>query len=265
MSLLKTLLFKVTGNRLAQMILEKNVKASQRLMGIDSGAGVFVSGERAVFKVLKQKCHPPYCIFDVGSNRGQFLQLLLQNMVVDDCTIHCFEPGKETFKYLVESAKPDPHIKLNNIGIGKEKSEAILYYDRAGSTLASLTKRKLDHFKIDFSGSEKIEISTIDHYCAENAINHIHLLKIDIEGHELDALAGAKKMFATQAIDIVTFEFGGCNIDTRIFFQDFWHFFKSINFSICRITPSGYLYPIKSYKEIDEQFRITNFIAVSND
>jgi len=109
-----------------------------------------------------------------------------------------------------------------------------------------------------------VEINTIDNYCSENAINHIHLLKIDIEGHELDALAGAKRMFATKSIDIVTFEFGGCNIDTRTFFRIFWYFFSEVNLKIFRITPSGYLYPIESYKEIYEQFRTTNFITISN-
>ena len=145
-----------------------------------------------------------------------------------------------------------------------KKREAVLHFNSVGSGLASLTKRRLDHFGIDFNKSEKVEISTIDNYCSENAINHIHLLKIDIEGHELDALAGARRMFDKKSIDIVTFEFGGCNIDTRTFFQDFWYFFSEINMKMFRITPSGYLYPIESYNEIYEQFRTINFIATSN-
>ncbi len=153
-------------------------------------------------------------------------------------------------------------ISLNNIGIGKECGEAILHFDSAGSGLASLTKRRLDHFGVDFSKTEKVEISTIDNYCSKNAINHIHLLKLDIEGHELDALAGAKTMLNNKSIDIVTFEFGGCNIDTRTFFQDFWYFFTGLNMTIFRITPSGYLHPIDSYEEIHEQFRTMNFIAM---
>ncbi len=264
MSIVKSALIKVSGNRYIQSLLEKNVLTSQDLMGIGSGGGVFSSGEQTIFHILKQRFNPPYCIFDVGSNKGQFLQLILKNIAVDDLSVHCFEPGHQTFKSLVESFKNDKRIKLNNIGVGKEKGEADLYYDCVGSGLASLTKRKLDHFCIDFSKVEKVEINTIDNYCLENAINHIHLLKIDIEGHELDALAGAKSMFGAKSIDIVAFEFGGCNIDTRTFFQDFWYFFSGINFKIFRITPSGYLYPIKLYKEIYEQFRTTNFIAVLN-
>ena len=264
MPILKKVLIKASGNLFIQRVLEKNVQVSQYLMGIGSGDGVLSSGERAIFYLLKQRFKPPYCIFDVGSNKGQFLQLILDSIAVDDFSIHCFEPGHQTFKILAEFFKEDKRIRLNNIGIGKEIGEAILHFDSAGSGLASLTKRRLDHFGVDFNKSEKVEISTIDNYCSENAINHIHLLKIDIEGHELDALAGARRMFNTKSIDIVTFEFGGCNIDTRTFFQDFWYFFSEINMNIFRITPSGYLYPIKSYNEIDEQFRTLNFVALSN-
>jgi len=233
-------------------------------MGIGSGGGVSSSGEQSIFHVLEQRIKPPYCIFDVGSNKGQFLSLILDNVSASDFSVHCFEPGHETFAILLESSQKDKRIKLNNIGLGKEKGEFVLHYDSAGSGLASLTKRKLDHFNINFNKKEKVEINTIDNYCSENSIDHIHLLKIDIEGHELDALSGAKEMFASKSIDIVTFEFGGCNIDTRTFFQDFWYFFNEANFKIFRITPSGYLYPLESYKEIYEQFRTINFIAISN-
>jgi FkbM family methyltransferase len=266
MSILKSALFiKISGHRPVQRWLEKIVARLQYLMGIGSGTGVLDSGEQSVFRVLRQRLKPPYCIFDVGSNKGQFLQLIIDNIEVDDFSVHCFEPGHETFKFLVSSTKENERVKLNNIGIGKEESEAVLHYDSVGSGLASLTKRKLDHFNIDFSKEEKIRINTIDNYCSEQAISHIHLLKIDIEGHELDALAGAKGMFATKSIDIVTFEFGGCNIDTRTFFRDFWYFFsQELNFDIFRITPSGYLHQIESYKEIHEQFRTMNFIAIAN-
>lgn len=263
MSVLKKALIRASGNHVIQNILEKTVRTSQDLMGIGSGGSVLSSGEQAIFRVLKQRVERPYCIFDVGSNKGQFLQLVLSKIAADNFSVHCFEPGKETFKILAESFKADKRIKLNNIGIGKAKGQAALYFDHVGSELASLTKRRLDHFAIDFSKSEIVEINTIDSYCSENAIPHIHLLKLDIEGHELDALTGAKRMFEKKAIDIVAFEFGGCNIDTRTFFQDFWYFFSGINMKLFRITPSGYLRPIDSYKEIHEQFGTTNFIATS--
>jgi hypothetical protein len=31
---------------------------------------------------------------------------------------------------------------------------------------------------------------------------------------------------------------------------------------VYRITPTGYLHPMPEYREIDEQFRTTNFVAI---
>jgi FkbM family methyltransferase len=264
MSLVKNVLIKASGNALVQKLLEKNVEVAQYLMGIGAGSGVHSSGERAIFELLRRASRPPYCVFDVGANKGQFLDLLLEHLGRSEFRVHCFEPGRETFRALAASHQGDPRVTLNNVALGRAKGEATLHYDEAGSGLASLTKRKLDHFGIEFAESETIQVETIDDYCATNAIDHIHVLKIDVEGHELDALAGAKRMFEAKAIDLVTFEFGGCNIDTRTFFQDFWYFFRDAGFSLFRITPSGYLRPLETYREIHEQFRTINFVAVQN-
>ncbi|MFH1671869.1 MAG: FkbM family methyltransferase [Pseudomonadota bacterium] len=261
MSVLKKLLIKISGNKFSQKLLHKRIKSSQFLMGIGSGSNVNYSGEKAIFDVLSNKCKTPYCIFDVGANKGQFLGLILRNLAGDDFDVHCFEPSATAFHSLKENSPEDERITLNNIGLGKAKSEMLLHYDNPGSGLASLTKRKLYHYDIDFSKSEKVLIDTVDNYCQEKGVKRINLLKIDVEGHELDVLAGASNMFNSKLVDIVTFEFGGCNIDTRSFFQDFYYFFQDVGMKISRITPSGYLYPIDSYKEICEQFRTTNFLA----
>jgi len=78
--MLKKVLIKISANRLIQSVLENNVQASQSLMGIGSGGEVLSSGEKAIFRVLGQRLKPPYCIFDVGSNNGQFLRLILDNI-----------------------------------------------------------------------------------------------------------------------------------------------------------------------------------------
>lgn len=269
MMILKKALIHLSGKHFAQVILEKIVSISQSLMGIGSGSGVESSGERAVLDLLRQNYDPPYCIFDVGSNQGQYLNLLFKFISKNSIEVHCFEPSSFTFKILKLKSdnleKQDGQIvKLNNIALGNESNELTLFYDKPGSGLASLTKRRLDHFDIIFNNSESVRVDTLDNYCNKQGIEQIHLLKLDVEGHEIDVLAGASHMFNQQSICMVTFEFGGCNIDTRTYFQDFFYFFKEMQMTIFRITPSGYLHLIDFYNENFEQFKTTNFVAIGN-
>ena len=80
MAILKKAFLLISGNRTIQGAIEKKVKSLQELMGIGSGDGVLSSGEQAVFDLLRRKFKAPYCIFDVGANKGQFLRLLFEHI-----------------------------------------------------------------------------------------------------------------------------------------------------------------------------------------
>jgi hypothetical protein len=85
---------------------------------------------------------------------------------------------------------------------------------------------------------------------------------MDVEGSELKILEGMGVFI--KRIKLIQFEFGGCNIDSRTFFQDFWYYFKKHNFDLFRITISGPK-KIKEYSESDEFFKTTNYIALNNN
>ena len=140
---------------------------------------------------------------------------------------------------------------------------SILFSNESGSGLASLTKRKLDHLEIDFNIEEEIRLIQFKDYWNEEINSEfIDLFKIDVEGHELDVLKGIGEKISN--IKLIQFEFGGCNIDTRTFFQDFWYFFNKNNFKIFRISPFG-LIELSKYKEIYESFTTTNFLCLNKE
>ena len=241
----------------------------QYSLGIGSGSFVNDSGEEKVIKIASSTFTPqnaPLYIFDVGANVGKYTSLCLEHLNgggASNTQIHCFEPSQHTFNILQNTHSNNPIVHLNNCGLGANEQTMTLYSDGPASGLASLTKRRLTHHNIDFSQSEQVRIITLDNYCANAHIPHIHLLKVDVEGHELDVFNGALGMFEDDKIDMVTFEFGGCNIDTRTYFQDFWYFFKTYNMNIYRILPNQRLYHITSYNESREQFDTTNYVAIS--
>lgn len=254
---------RLLANRPAQKMLQRAVFYGNYLMGIGAGAHAGSSGEAGVLCNLHRFGSPPHIIFDVGANRGQFLRLAIGLVGTSEAGIHCFEPSSAAFELLHRDFAGRHNVRLNNFALGAEKREAVLYYDAPGSGLASLTQRRLEHLAIDHSEREPVMIETVDSYCEGNGIDAITLLKIDVEGHELDVLRGAARMFARRAIGAVSFEFGGCNIDTRTFLQDYWYFFREARMQLHRVTPSGYLYRIDAYSETMEQMTTTNFVAVS--
>lgn len=178
--------------------------------------------------------------------------------------VHSFEPSKATFELLNNNIKSGKAI-LNNKGLGKKAGVFPFYTDFPGSGTASLTKRKMNCYGVDFEYSEDVTIETLDEYCFANNIKEIDLLKIDVEGHELDVLEGSKEMLAKEMIKMISFEFGGCNIDTRTFLRDFYYLFKQFGFLLYRITPSGHFYLLDNYSEKLEMFRTTNFIGIRKD
>jgi len=260
----KTTIYFITGNKIAQRYIERKIQKSQILAGIGSGGNVESSGEGVILKKLASLKQGHYCLFDVGANKGNFTKLILDVFGHRNAEIHLFEPSKATFKLLKENIRSEK-VTLNNKGLGKEYGTFPFYTDFPGSGTASLTKRNLEFIGVDFYYSEDVLIDTLDNYCLVNDIKDIDLLKIDVEGHELDVLEGSKEMLKRKMIKMISFEFGGCNIDTRTFLRDFYYLFKEFGFLLHRITPSGYFFLLDAYSEKLEQFRTTNFIAIRKD
>jgi len=268
---IKKLLIKLSKSARVQHLLEANLALSRDLMGIGSGGVPESSGESVLIENLKRQYaafRRPLCIFDVGANQGQFLRMILPPLEAAGIPFHAhvFEPSRRAYEMLCNNIEARRNLVLNNFGLGKEPGDFDLFYDHAGSGLASLSRRRLDHFGIDFGRSEKVMIRVLDEYCGQHGIQTIDLLKLDVEGHELDVLNGAPRMFRERRIKTVSFEFGGCNIDSRTFFQDFWYFFQACGMGrIYRVTPSGRLVAIRQYTEIHEQFATTNFVALDSE
>jgi len=194
-------------------------------------------------------------VFDIGANIGNYCAALIESNQIKK--VFCFEPSSTATEQLNNRFLNLPQVHILSIALGKSDEKTTLYTDSDASGLASLTKRRLDHFGIEFDGSEIITMNTLSNIVRELGVVP-DFIKIDVEGHELDVLNGGKDVLSE--IKLVQFEFGGANIDTRTYFQDFWYFFQANGFELLRITPRG-VKPVKHYTEEDEYFKTTNYLA----
>ena len=267
--LLRGLAVRLTANEPAQGFLGWTAQRALGLMGIGAGSLVESSGEAAVIRRLRLEYRAsdgPLCVFDVGANEGAFLALVRSELAGLPARIHAFEPGAETFRALSARAAGVPDIVLSQVALGSVEESRPLYSDRAASPLASLYQRDLDRYAIAMDRVETVSVTTVDRYCETRGVERIDLLKLDVEGHELEVLRGAKRMLRERRVRMVTFEFGGCHVDSRTFFKDFHELLTGAGLGrICRITPSGHLSPVGPYREILEQYQTTNYLASPDD
>ena len=225
------------------------------LLGKGWGSGTVEKEFAAALSLLEGK-KVEFCV-DIGGNKGTYTEQIIKQAPL--CNVVIFEPAKTNVETLSLKFTNSPNVKIEQCAISNEVGDATLYSNEDGSGLASLTQRRLDHFGIDFNNTESIKtIKFEDYWKVELKSRDIDICKIDIEGHELDALTGFGE--AIKHISVIQFEFGGCNIDTRTFFQDFWYFFQENGFDLFRISPIG-LIPIPRYRELDEFFSTTNYLA----
>ena len=108
---------------------------------------------------------------------------------------------------------------------------------------------------------ESIDLVSLDEFCAEAEIDHIHLLKLDVEGGELEVLRGASRLLASNAIDLVQFEFGQPSLAARSFFGELYRLLDP-QFDIFRVLPNA-LERLGGYHETLEVFMSTNYLAIA--
>ena len=233
------------------------------LIGMNYWASEFdATGERDALKLVAKFLHPVNSpvIFDVGANVGDFSLACLEALG-SSCSIYSFEPSRSTYD-LLSGHVTDTSIKLHRLGFSNIEGHAVLHSSEPGSSIASL--EPLDNpvrmFKPELD--ERVSITTIDRFCETHGIGTIDFLKLDIEGHEMKALQGARQTISNGRLRIVQFEFGENSISARSYLADIVKLLDGFDFY--RIVPGG-LVPWVYKDGADEIFATMNYLAVRTD
>jgi FkbM family methyltransferase len=165
------------------------------------GTGTTTDREFTAALSLFSKKDSKLCI-DIGGHKGAYTEQILKKL--PNCLVVIFEPSQSNMAILREKFKDNSNVMLEQLAISNNNGNAILYSNEDGSSLASLTKRQLQHFGINFLNTENIKTTKFEDYRKKKLNSkNINFCKLDIEGHEMDALLGFG--MAINHIDLIKF------------------------------------------------------------
>lgn len=144
-------------------------------------------------------------VFDVGANDGRTALRLMRHLPVPP-RIFSFEPVSSTYRVLVERTGSYPNIRCFQLALGAETGAKPIYLN-AISAMNSVDPGSNPDWGRQES-TESVQMTTLDRMVRELGIGRIHLLKIDVEGHDLEVLRGGEDALGTGKVDFIQIECG---------------------------------------------------------
>lgn len=145
-------------------------------------------------------------VIDVGANIGAHT-LLLAKLVGVDGVVHAFEPtvAYERLERNIQLNNLEPRVRLNKSAVGARGGFVKLYECKPGfeAYTSSGAPCESDCWSGGYIQSPMI---SLDDYAQKVGVERVDLMKIDIEGAELDAFIGCADLFRRGAVQAILFE-----------------------------------------------------------
>jgi FkbM family methyltransferase len=166
--------------------LEIHLRRSQRIERL-MWAGAY---ERRLVALLKKIVKPSMTVLDVGANIG-YIAAIAARLAGQEGHVHAFDPNPDCYARLKLNLSAFPQGHAHPLAISDYVGTLPLYLSEIpgeqgwGSLLedAATVRQTLD-----------VTVATLDDFVAKVGIQRVHLIKIDIEGNEMHALRGARKL-----------------------------------------------------------------------
>jgi FkbM family methyltransferase len=134
-------------------------------------------------------------VIDVGSNRGQFAVFARERW--PNARLLCFEPLPGPGETLVRVAHELGNVDVHPYALGAEAGRPTMRISRSddSSSLLRATARQLEAFpnSVEVGGIE-VDVRRLDDVVSRGDLRAPVLMKIDVQGAELDVLRGASQV-----------------------------------------------------------------------
>lgn len=174
-------------------LLAGRVKKLLLILGVPR----FRSGLRAGVAASTEQLNVPFVgkfatVVDVGANRGQFA--LLARHRFPGARLYCFEPLDEPRRRLTSVLAGDANAQIFGMALSTEAGEMAMNVSASddSSSLLAMTHEQTALFPgTETVGKVGVAVARLDDVLGDEALDAPCLLKIDVQGAELDVLRGA--------------------------------------------------------------------------
>ena len=144
-------------------------------------------------------------VFDVGANKGDMAYAY--RTILPQSSVHCFEPFPKTLEALTARFQSDPNVTIVPKAVSTEPGQTTFFVNNASATNSLLPRPDESERFYPKVAAPKGEITVqtidLDSYAQQSGINHIDILKLDIQGGELMAISGAKDLLNEQRVGLI--------------------------------------------------------------
>lgn len=150
---------------------------------------------RDIIMVMDNILSQGMVVFDIGANIGE-ISLCAAKRVGAEGKVYCFEPMPTLYEKLTHNLSVNAMMHAFPIRLGVSKNTGVVPIYRADSNFSDGTIHEglgtLYPMDNRTTPVGEIQLVTLDAFCEEEHVQRLDLIKIDVEGAELDVLMGAE-------------------------------------------------------------------------
>lgn len=160
--------------------------------------------EQWIMEMLGRLIQPGDTVVEVGGHIG-YVALWLAKLVGPG-RVYVFEPGPNNLKYIEQNVRDKANVTLVPKGVGDVPARRTMFVERLTGLNNTFVEESpllkanaaFDGFSADqLRESVPVELVRFDDYAAEHAVQ-ADLIKIDVEGFEMEVLQGMQGVLSSQ-------------------------------------------------------------------
>lgn len=130
-------------------------------------------------------------IFDAGANIGTWT--LLAKSFFSDAIVHAFEPLQVHIEKFKENTKQLSGVHIHPFCLGNENANSVINISSFSdsSSILDATPLEFEQFGIKKSSEEQVSVKRLDNLITDGVLPLPDIIKLDVQGFELEILKGA--------------------------------------------------------------------------